>query len=1004
MANRRLLKEYSTLQKAPNPHMLALEPVNEDDLFHWRATFSGQSDSPYADGVFIVDIVAPREYPIEPPSMRFLTKICHPNVNFTTGEICLDILKSQWSPAWTIQSACTAVRELLVSPEPDSPLNIDVANLLRAGDLLGYESLVRMYVDMPSEDSADRYSWNYPEDNMSTNLLDLEASMQRIIPVLETEGPFDGIMGFSQGAAVASAVASILSRDSSIRHPVMKFAILFCGARPASSIFDGIYHGISTPSLHLVGKQDVMVPLERSLELARAFELPIVRGRTMSQFHLKYLLNCLNDETNLVESLPILIPSVLGLSTSNKDEASYAKVYARLSALVQSKNVGIRWAGVCLIKGTLERDDGRWETLISHGSTWMKLLLRILERENSEPVIERTVSTIRTMIHMTEGKPSLTRDLTTPSLPTLFTHIFTILARENLSSDLIKNMLYHLQSTITTHSTTFRPFAGKLQAFTMKYLNGFSTDAELIDLAARCYATLHLCAPKNTAAEQWTTGFNAVLGECHATCSYIFQTVVEQKPLLPVPTGMDMLLFSSEYVSQVPLAVRRLEALATTLRAFLTLSTKDIVALPVGQLVMLLQRILELTPKSGIKASTPQSSQVALISVLPQLHTIALDLAYCAFEILGPNMSQHAVTLQSLILVDCSNVQEDCRIAALRALSIQMRICDVVDNDRETLSRIVRGCVYTFEAVVPSPKSSIANAQGTLSSGQAQRQRKRKHAGTNEGSDQISHESQFHSRPSDALLQASGDVLQALLSGTYGLISKGTRQSIDNAVLRLLTAHESGLDRFSTLLLLNLLKTSLFSAEPSAFAASLLAAGITTVSKYVGSPDPEIRDVATSIRDDIEVLIHPRFPAMRRTVRDLPEGFESMRTHGEDAGLEDDDDEVEEEEVVMVEDGMDVPATEVQVEPKRPVFETPDFPEAKPQRSFSPEAGTTATTETQYEAPMTIESPELATKKARIAKPSIFDHDSALDDGSDEDMDGMPEICTDSDTEDEEES
>ena len=80
--------------------------------------------------------------------MRFITKICHPNINFKTGEICLDILQNQWSPAWTLQSACTAVRELLVSPETDSPLNIDAANLLRCGDILGFNSLVQMYIDM----------------------------------------------------------------------------------------------------------------------------------------------------------------------------------------------------------------------------------------------------------------------------------------------------------------------------------------------------------------------------------------------------------------------------------------------------------------------------------------------------------------------------------------------------------------------------------------------------------------------------------------------------------------------------------------------------------------------------------------------------------------------------------------------------------------------------------------------------------------------------------------
>lgn len=708
----------------------------------------------------------------------------------------------------------------------------------------------------------------------------------------------------------------------------------------------------------------------------------------MSQFHLKYLLNSLNDETTLVDSLPILIPSVLGLSTSNKDEASYAKIHTRLSALLQSKNAGSRWAGVCLVKAMLQRIEGRWESLISHGLTWIKLLLRILERENFEPLIERTISTAHTIFQMTEGKPSLTRDLTTPSLPTLFTHIFAILAKESMSDDLLKNILYHLQSIVVSHPTTFRPFAGKLQALTTKYLNGFSTDAELIDLAARNYASLHLCAPKNTAAEQWATGFNAVLGECHATCSYIFQTVIEQKPLLPVPQGMDMLPFTSDYATQVAQAVRRLQALLATIKAFLSTSTKDIVKIPVGQVVMLIQRMLEITPKSGIKASTPQSSQVALISVLSQVHAQAFDLTYSALMTLGSHLNQHSVLLEGLILSGCTNAQEDCKVAALRALSALVSTCDVVDKDKEILIKIIRDCITTINAIVPSSKLSISNASKAQQNGQAQGQRKRKHAGTNEGSDQISHESQFHTRPSNSLLEQSVQLLQVVLTNTHGVITKGTRQSIDNTVLKLLLTCTISLDTFTTLLLLSLLKDSLFSAEPSIQAAALLAAGITTISSFTGSSDSRIREYAITIRNDIEVLIHPRFPAMRRKIRALPEEYdddhaEATSDHGDD------------KEIAMVEDEIPVEVEEVQATIKKPLFTMPA--PAVIQESTIPDPEVIE--EDRPTAP--LESFETTLKKPRIAKPSIFDREAALDDDSDEDMEGMPEICTDSDTDEE---
>lgn len=35
------------------------------------------------------------------------------------GEICVDILKKEWSPAWSLQSACRAIIALLADPASD---------------------------------------------------------------------------------------------------------------------------------------------------------------------------------------------------------------------------------------------------------------------------------------------------------------------------------------------------------------------------------------------------------------------------------------------------------------------------------------------------------------------------------------------------------------------------------------------------------------------------------------------------------------------------------------------------------------------------------------------------------------------------------------------------------------------------------------------------------------------------------------------------------------------
>lgn len=69
----------------------------------------------------------------------------HPNIALDTGEICLDLLKDAWTPAYSVLESLRAVRMLLSCPETDSPLNVDVAALLRSGDVLGTRRLVEYW-------------------------------------------------------------------------------------------------------------------------------------------------------------------------------------------------------------------------------------------------------------------------------------------------------------------------------------------------------------------------------------------------------------------------------------------------------------------------------------------------------------------------------------------------------------------------------------------------------------------------------------------------------------------------------------------------------------------------------------------------------------------------------------------------------------------------------------------------------------------------------------------
>jgi ubiquitin-conjugating enzyme E2 D/E len=125
---KRLRKELDDMQKDAVSNLSA-GPVN-DNLFEWEAVILGPVETPYEGGVFNLSISIPSNYPFKPPMVIFKTKIYHPNIN-SAGSICLDILKTQWSPALTISKILLSICSLLADPNPNDPLVPDIANIYK---------------------------------------------------------------------------------------------------------------------------------------------------------------------------------------------------------------------------------------------------------------------------------------------------------------------------------------------------------------------------------------------------------------------------------------------------------------------------------------------------------------------------------------------------------------------------------------------------------------------------------------------------------------------------------------------------------------------------------------------------------------------------------------------------------------------------------------------------------------------------------------------------------
>jgi len=126
---KRIQNEYKEMINNP-PSNCSAGPINDDDIYTWQATIMGPENTPYYGGVFYLNIEFPHDYPFKAPKIRFVTKIYHCNIN-SSGSICLDILKDQWSPALTISKILLSICSLIDDANPNDPLVPDIAYLLQ---------------------------------------------------------------------------------------------------------------------------------------------------------------------------------------------------------------------------------------------------------------------------------------------------------------------------------------------------------------------------------------------------------------------------------------------------------------------------------------------------------------------------------------------------------------------------------------------------------------------------------------------------------------------------------------------------------------------------------------------------------------------------------------------------------------------------------------------------------------------------------------------------------
>lgn len=405
-------------------------------------------------------------------------------------------------------------------------------------------------------------------------------------------------------------------------------------------------------------------------------------------------------------------------SGSNENALLLHKLKTRVSALLQDRSPQGRLSGIVIVKALVEAGG---LPFLSESGSWVRNLISCLNKSDSWEVKRLCLTTISRIYLLTVEHQALVREITTPTLPAFITTSLGLIKPATSTvngktiralSPLLEVVLSNWHMLIEYFASTFRPHVSSLRSICLSLLSDNICPDSTRLAATSLLARLHFCAPKNTAATEWSQTCAQTIEAAHDTADLVFRAIVEDwTPAVPrvskatrkqksanTPATSNPDVLGLDAWSGVSEGISRLAVQVDLLEELLTSQHIQAVSIPLGHIFDLTSRLSAVTPPTS-KFSLRTNNEITrdereeLWLHLPRIHITVLNLLKALTNTYAQALFPvaNALTTQLWDIFDVEHSNESIRTAtyALLTTLLPHQLLCITKSDSRSMSLLI---------------------------------------------------------------------------------------------------------------------------------------------------------------------------------------------------------------------------------------------------------------------------------------------------------------------------